>query len=210
MCAALEVTLADLVEAADETGTEAVELGDGAVLSTRMIRGYIWEGFEKINELPAGDPQARQWFPLHDRADKTIELALGEQERLKPALDPIVAWCRRHGVELLPGEYGAAVHRTPSEADRHASRRLGTEPAVVRFAARALWRRDFDEERDSRVGDIEQIEPRSRQARRGIATREMLAEMERMLEEARELPGADDPEHGETMGWWRAAPEDGS
>lgn len=210
MCAALEVTLADLVKAADESGTEAVELGDGAVLSTRMIRGYICEGFEELSKLPLDDPQAARWFPLHDRVEETVERALGKQERLKPALDPIVAWCRQHGVELLPADYGAAVHRTPSDADRHAARRLGTEPAVIRFAARALWRRDFDEERDSRVGDIEQIEPRSRQARRGIATREMLAEMGQMLKEATELSGADDPVNGETMGWWLAAPEDGS
>jgi len=54
----------------------------------------------------------------------------------------------------------------------------------VKLSARVLWdHRNFDDERDSRVGDVDGLEPRSRQARRGLVTRGMLAEMRAFLEE---------------------------
>jgi hypothetical protein len=38
----------------------------------------------------------------------------------------------------------------------------------VKLSARVLWdHRDFDDERDGRIGDVDELEPRSRQARRG-------------------------------------------
>jgi len=52
----------------------------------------------------------------------------------------------------------------------------------VKLASRALWdHRDFDEERDRRVGNVDELEPRSRQARRGLVTRDMLAELRVLL-----------------------------
>jgi hypothetical protein len=54
----------------------------------------------------------------------------------------------------------------------------------VKLVSRALWdHRDFDEERDRRVGDIDQLPPRSRQARRGLVTRHMIAELRDAFEE---------------------------
>jgi hypothetical protein len=47
-----------------------------------------------------------------------------------------------------------------------------------------LWNRAFTEERDARVGDVESLEPRSRQARRGLATRAMLSELRAFLGKA--------------------------
>jgi integrase len=64
-----------------------------------------------------------------------------------------------------------------SDAERHAARKLGVDPAKVRRAAIGLWRRDFDAERDARAGGMEGLTLRSRQARRGIASRQMLAEI---------------------------------
>ena len=56
----------------------------------------------------------------------------------------------------------------------------------MKLSARILWdHRDFDDERDSRIGDIDELEPRSRQARRGLVTREMLAELRALFEEIR-------------------------
>jgi len=183
MCAALEVTLADLIRAADEDGGQEVELGDGAILSTRVILGYLHEGFEEIGELSVDDPRATRWFPGDDRISKEIARSRAERERLMPVLAPIIAWSKEHGGELAQGDYSAAVG-TPSDADRHAARRLGTETAVVRLAARALWHQDFDQERDERVGDVDRLEPRSRQAHRGLVTRALLAELEQLLHEA--------------------------
>lgn len=80
----------------------------------------------------------------------------------------------------MSGDYVTAFY-APSEADRHAARRLGVEPAVVRLAARVMWQRDFAQERDNRVGDVDELEPRSRQARRGLVTRTMLGELRESL-----------------------------
>lgn len=209
MCAALEVTLANLIRAADEDGADPVELGDGAVLSTTVVLGWLYEGFDEIGQLPHLDPRAAMRFPVDDKIDVLVRHASAEHDRISPLLKPIIEWGVQHDVRLNAGIVNSA-YRAPSDAERHAARRLGVEPAQVRLAARALWRKDFDQERDARVGDVAEMEPRSRQARRGLVTREMLAEMERMLKEASELPPNDDPWSGKTPGWWwtGAEPED--
>ena len=54
----------------------------------------------------------------------------------------------------------------------------------MKLSARVLWEhRGFDDERDSRIGDVDELEPRSRQARRGLVTRGMLTELRAFLEE---------------------------
>ncbi len=210
MCAALDVTLADLVRAADEDGAEQVELGDGAVLSTRVILGYVCEGFGEVGKLPHKDPRATKRFPATEKAWALMRQATAEHERLIPVLAPIAAWGVRRGIRMNVAEYDRAFG-APSDAERHAARRLNVEPVQVRLASRALWRRDFDEERDSRIGDATAMEPRSRQARRGLVTREMLAEMEKMLREAVEsAPDDDDPWLGKPPAWWWAVSEEGS
>ena len=79
-----------------------------------------------------------------------------------------------------------------SDTERHAARRLGVEIPQLKLSARVLWEhRGFDEERDRRVGDVDQLEPRSRQARRGLVTREMLAELRAVLDEAYASQGGD-------------------
>jgi hypothetical protein len=115
----------------------------------------------------------------------------------------------QHEVRLAASDMDAAF-RAPSDAERHASRRLGVDPAQIRLGALALWRRDFDQERDDRVGDVDALEPRSRQARRGLVTREMLAEMEQMLKEASELPTNDDLWTGKPPSWWSQSDPEGS
>lgn len=201
MCAALEVTLADLIRAADGHGGDQIELGDGAVFSTRTVLGWLYEGFGGIGDLPVTDPRVTQRYPFSEKAHEVMREAVAARERLGPLLQPIVAWGVQHEVRLAASEVDAAF-RPPSDAERHASRRLGVDPAQVRLAALALWGRDFDQERDNRVGDVGALEPRSRQARRGLVTREMLAEMERMLREASELPLDDDPWMGKPPSWW--------
>jgi hypothetical protein len=66
----------------------------------------------------------------------------------------------------------------------YVARRLGVEIAQVKLSARVLWEhRGFDDERDSRISDVDELEPRSRQARRGLVTRSMLTELRAFLEE---------------------------
>jgi transcriptional regulator with XRE-family HTH domain len=203
MCAALDVTLADLVRAADEDGAYQVELGDGVVFSTRVVLGYLYEGFGTIGKLPHLDPRATRRFPVSEQRKELVRQAITARERLQPALTAIAAWGVQHGKRINAAAVDAAF-ASPSDAERHAARRLNVEPPVVRLAARAMWDLDFDKERDTRVGDVDEMEPRSRQARRGLVTREMLAEMERMLLEASESAPDDDAWLGKSPAWWRA------
>jgi transcriptional regulator with XRE-family HTH domain len=210
MCAALEVTLADLIRAADEDGVEQVELGDGAMLSTTVVLAWLYEGWDELGQLPHLDPRVASRFPVDDKIDKLARQGRAEHDRISPLLLPIIEWAVKHDIRLNTGIVDTA-YRAPSDAERHAARRLSVDPAQVRLAARALWHRDFDQERDTRIGDVGELEPRSRQARRGLVTREMLTEMEQMLKEASELPVSRDPWHGKTPGWWyQAATEDDS
>lgn len=104
--------------------------------------------------------------------ERLVELAPGITMRTRAIRD-----------RLKPGSPGRLVTvplgtgSVPSEAEQHAARRLGTTPAEVCRAAVALWSRSFDEERDGRVGNVSGMEPRSKQARRGHAAREMLNEI---------------------------------
>ena len=89
----------------------------------------------------------------------------------------------RHNIALM-GEDLLASHERPSDAERHAAERLGVEISPLKLAARTVWdHRNFDEERDRRVGDVDELEPRSRQARRGLVTRQMLAELRTLFDE---------------------------
>ncbi len=92
-------------------------------------------------------------------------------------------WAKQHVVKLAEGDR-LSVFETASDTERRAARRLGVEIAQVKLSARVLWdHRDFDDERDGRIGDVDELEPRSRQARRGLVTREMLAELRTLFEE---------------------------
>lgn len=174
MAAALGVSLEDLIPGEDEE----IELGDGAVMTPRAIRALLRD-FAEFGKVPLGDiyrPGDARWAELSQRA-------MAEQDRLRLLLEPIIAWAKRQGNELETDDWWAAL-RSPSDAERHAARRLGVEPAQVRLSARALWRQDFGDERDARVGDASELTPRSRQAKRGLVTRAMLAELRALLDEA--------------------------
>ena len=198
MCAALDVTLADLIRAADEGGTEPVELGDGAVLSTTVILAWLYEGFDELNQLPHLDPRVAARFPVQGKFDERVKQAKAEHERVTCLLWPLVEWAVQHDIRLTNGEMDTA-YRSPSDAERHAARRLDVEPPQVRLASYLLWQQDFDQERDARIGDVGELEPRSRQARRGLVTREMLTDLEKILREAGELPLSGDRMHDKTV-----------
>jgi 8-oxo-dGTP diphosphatase len=160
MCAALGVGLDELLPDSDEL----IELGDGARMTSVAVRSVL---------AGSADEDTEASFPGADRLIDAIARARPERRRVEALLAPIA---RRAGWGLTDADWQAAF-RTPSDAERHAARRLEVHPAQVRLAARAVWRRDFADERDARVGDPEHIEPRSRQARRGLVTRTMLGEL---------------------------------
>jgi hypothetical protein len=109
-------------------------------------------------------------------------------------MEAINEWAGRHNVTLMAGDLFAS-HERPSDAERYAAQRLGVETSPLKLASRALWdHRNFDEERDRRVGDVDELEPRSRQARRGLVTREMLAELRAFFGEIKVGQDQDDNE----------------
>jgi transcriptional regulator with XRE-family HTH domain len=176
---ALEVGADQLIPGGDD---ERVELADDARVSPRWIREMLSGEFFRNLDRPAKEmPYER--LPIDDIMAEIRRLAWAQEERDAPLVEAIDEWAERHDVELMAADLFAA-HERPSGAERHAAQRLGVEITPLKFASRALWdHRNFDEERDRRVGGIDQLEPRSRQARRGLITREMLAELRALFEE---------------------------
>jgi hypothetical protein len=111
-----------------------------------------------------------------------------EEDRAEALLAPILKWAEQHDVKLTSEDWDA-VFESPSDTERHAARRLGIEVTQLKLsvrvlAARALWGNwEFDGERDRRVGNLGELEPRSRQAHRGLVTRQMLTELQAFLHE---------------------------
>jgi transcriptional regulator with XRE-family HTH domain len=182
MCDALGVDLLGLVDAAiEDVGDESkkVGLGDGIEMSLRAVRALIRD-FHEFDNLPDDDT----YYPPPAEFAEMLAQSEAMHREIELQLNPIRTWWEDHGHQLLAGDWRHAFRR-PTDAEKHAARRLGVYPAQLKLAARLLWNhRDFEEERDSRIGDIEEINPRSRQARRGLVTREMFAELKAFFDEA--------------------------
>jgi len=176
MARALGVTLDKLIPGGDD---ERVELGDDAVVSPRWIREMLAGDFYQPDRPFREVPYER--FPIDDILAEVGMRAQTERERAHE--EQILEWNEQHGDTLTAADL-LASHKRPSDAERHAAQRLGVEASDVKLTSRALWRHlDFDKERDRRIGDIDQLPPRSRQARRGLITRQMIAELRAGFEE---------------------------
>jgi hypothetical protein len=153
---AYETRLADLIAGDD---TDLVELTPEAAMPVGMLRALL--SGQSPSELPTGGPVG------------------GEAADTRRFPRPL-AGAGRFGIrdrDLLARPAGAT-----SEADRHAARKLGVSQEVVAEAAQRLWGRSLGEERDHRL--IERspdLAARSKQARRGHITRDLLTELEREL-----------------------------
>jgi hypothetical protein len=168
MCAALDISVADLVPDV----AQFIDLGDGAAMSPAAVRALL-----SGRKLPRGEADFS--YPGEATDDEAIRRAGAERDRQRALIKPMLDWASLD-------QWSDEVHRVflaPSDAEKHAARRLKIEPVQVKAASLALWRKDFEAERDSRVGDTSQIEPRSRQARRGLVTREMLGSMRTFLDD---------------------------
>lgn len=177
MARALSVTLDKLIPGGDD---ERIELGDDAAVSPRWIREMLAGDF--YQDRPLEDlPYER--FPVDELMADALIRSQTEKERISALAEPILEWAKQHDVKLATEDWHA-VYETASDTEKHVARRLDVEIAQVKLSARILWdHRNFDDERDSRVGDVDELEPRSRQARRGLVTRGMLAELRAFLEE---------------------------
>jgi 8-oxo-dGTP diphosphatase len=168
MCAALGVALDDLLPDSDEL----IELGDGARMTPLAVRAVLDGSFDEDTEAS---------FPGAEKVIADIARARPERRRVEALLAPIHQY---DAAGLTPDDVRTSF-LAPADAERHAARRLNVHPAQVKLAARALWHRDFADERDARIGDPQELEPRSRQAKRGLVTRAMLAEMREYIAAAK-------------------------
>jgi 8-oxo-dGTP pyrophosphatase MutT (NUDIX family)/transcriptional regulator with XRE-family HTH domain len=159
ICAALGVALNELLPDSDEL----IELGDRARMTPAAVRAVLDGSLDKDAEAS---------FPGADRVIDGIARARPERRRVEALLAPI----QQYATALTPEDVRTSF-LAPADAERHAARRLNIHPAQVKLAARALWHREFADERDARIGDPQELEPRSRQAKRGLVTRAMLAEL---------------------------------
>jgi transcriptional regulator with XRE-family HTH domain len=77
------------------------------------------------------------------------------------------------------------------EAEQKAARKLGVTPHVIAAAAWDLWRRSLTEERNARVDQesLDTTEARSSQALRGHVTRQLLGEIESLVEDPEYVKG---------------------
>jgi transcriptional regulator with XRE-family HTH domain len=184
MASALEVTVDQLIPGEDD---ERVELGDGATVSPRWIREMLTGELHRDTPRPLADMPYAQ-FPVHKVMAKVMHRLEAEENRAEALLAPILKWAEQHNVKLTSEDW-EAIFDTSSDTERHAAQRLGIEVTQLKLsarvlAARALWGLpEFDDERDRRVGNLGELEPRSRQAHRGLVTRQMLTELWAFLDE---------------------------
>jgi transcriptional regulator with XRE-family HTH domain len=180
LAAALNVSVDQLIPGGDD---ERVELGDGTTVSPRWIREMLTGEFYRDTRRPVQQvPYAR--FPVQDVMERVTERLQAEREYYRVLTAPIREHAKFDDHFITSADEHHMFDR-PTDTERHAGRRLGVEVPVLKYTARTLWdHRDFDEERDRRVGNVDELPPRSRQARRGLVTREMLAELRAFLDEA--------------------------
>jgi transcriptional regulator with XRE-family HTH domain len=184
MAEALHVTVDQLIPGGDD---ERVDLGDGATVSPRWIREMLTGALHRDTPRPLADMPYAQ-FPVHKVMAQVMHRLGAEEDRAEALLAPILKWAEQHDVKLTSEDWDA-VFESPSDTERHAARRLGIEVTQLKLsarvlAARALWGNwEFDGERDRRVGNLGELEPRSRQAHRGLVTRQMLTELQAFLHE---------------------------
>jgi transcriptional regulator with XRE-family HTH domain len=163
MARALGVTLDKLIPGGDD---ERVDLGDDGVVSPRWVREMLSGDFFELSleEMPY------EQFPIYDILAEIRRRAEAERDRDAPLVEAISQWAKQHDVRLKSGDIRASYER-PSDAERHAAQRLGVEISPLKLAARTLWdHRNFNSERDRRVGNVDELPPRSRQARRRPTT----------------------------------------
>jgi transcriptional regulator with XRE-family HTH domain len=179
ICAATGVSLNDLLPNTEER----IDLGGGASGRVSGIRAVLDGTYGTSaylrNQDPARIDDPDMTFPRDAQQAETRLAGRPEMERVNDLITPVRQYAKTLGRDDVKAAFMA-----PTDAERHAARRLSVDPAVVKIASRAMWdHRDFAAERDRRIGHAG-LEPRSLQAKRGLATRSMLAELREYIDAA--------------------------
>jgi transcriptional regulator with XRE-family HTH domain len=163
ICVAFGVALADLIP---ETG-DRIELAGGVMMSPRAVRALLsdWAAFDQV---PPGDVE----FPAF-QTKKQEEAYNAEYRRVLELVRPI----SNRYPQAKVGPFNWTGFGPSTDMERHAARRLNVDPAQVKLAASILWDHGLEVERDARIGDVEALNPRSLQGRRGHVTRALLGEL---------------------------------
>ena len=133
-----------------------------------------------LADLLRGDPEIALDRGLLTSADSLLDALAGKHHwTMKKAGSP-------ETVNVRPAK-GIAAGTGPlafTDAEAKAARRLGTDAETIRTAAKSLWHRVLDHERDARVAAQADAEasPRKIQALRGHVTRSLLAELAPVIE----------------------------
>lgn len=101
------------------------------------------------------------------------------------AVSPAATWSRADIRQRVDGATASPSPVALPDVDIAAealARRLGAPVGDVREAARSLWGRTLTAERDRRVSTLGDVEVRSRTGYRGRVTRELAADIARLLE----------------------------
>jgi hypothetical protein len=144
-------------------------------MGTAEVRALLSGDHEALDNL---DPDDVHWVPGNDVVAAIYERADAEVKRLRTLLQPLEDASPR---PLKAKAWGNAILK-PTEAETRAAARLGVDPAQLKMASQVLWDRTFEEERDMRAGaDAPGQSAAALQARRGHATRAMLADLEMFI-----------------------------
>jgi len=173
MAAALEVTVAELVPDVDEL----VDLGDGgAAMSVAAIRALLSGAADGHAAFPRDPAHFR--YPGDAAMAAALDQAGAERDRqrllIQPLLDTFLP-------RTLSAEDEQKLYLPPTDAEKYAASRLGVEPVVIKAASLLLFGGPFDERRDAAIPDAAKLEPRSRQAERGLVTRAFLASIRNQI-----------------------------
>jgi transcriptional regulator with XRE-family HTH domain len=168
-CAALEVSVADLIPDVDEP----IDLGAGATMSAAAVRALLSGKWEDFPHDPADFA-----YPGETWLEEVLRHAGAERDRQRALIQPILD---RSALDPWSAEVNRVFAQPATEAEVHAAKRLRIEPVQLKAAALALWGRDFETERDARSGAADDALARTLAARRGHATRAMLAELRDFL-----------------------------
>jgi transcriptional regulator with XRE-family HTH domain len=178
MAAALRVTVDQLIPGGDN---DRVELGDGATVSPRWIREMLTGELRRDRKRPLLEMPYAQ-FPVQKILQEAMRRLAAESARVEAENAPILTWAQKNEAVLTTDDWDA-IFEPASDSEQHVARRLGVATETVKLSARTLWdHRDFDEERDRRVGSVGDLAPRSRQARRGLIARKLTTELDAFLD----------------------------
>lgn len=153
-----------------------VQIGQEGVVSTTLIRAALGDA-AAASEVAASDQREHELTPAtRQPGDITEAVALGVVRWYREVLGVYVGTIDPDAAALIyKGGFGVG------EAEGKAAVRLGVPPIVVQRLSHLLWARSFTDERDRRAGHSPDDSPRSVQAKRGHAARQMLNELRAFL-----------------------------